>query len=70
MLNQKAAAVAYKVLLLPVRAGEPLPVVTYDAPKQTAQVAWQDQTDVLTFSVGADKRTQVEIKRGGENLLP
>jgi hypothetical protein len=69
MLNQKSSAVAYKVLLLPVKAGEALPEVSYDAAKQTAKVSWKDQTDVLTFATGSDKRTTVEIKRGGESLL-
>jgi hypothetical protein len=69
VINQRAIAVSYKILLLPVKAGDTLPVVTYDAAKQTARVQWKDQTDVLAFSTGPDKRTHVEIKRGNETIL-
>ncbi len=63
VINRRDQAVAYRVLLLPVRSGEPLPVVTYDAGAQTARVSWNGQTDILTFATGRDSRTQVQIAR-------
>jgi hypothetical protein len=70
MINQKASEVAYKILLLPIKAGEPLPKVSYDNANQTARIEWPGQSsDTLKFNVDASKRTLVEIKRGKKILL-
>lgn len=68
-INQKARAVAYKILLLPIRSGDPLPKIAYDNAHQTAEVQWSGQTDELKFSTDASQRTLVEIKRGKKLLL-
>ena len=69
IINQQSKAVAYKVLLLPIKAGEPVPKVSYDAACGTALVKWPDQEDTFTFKTGSDQRTFVEIKRGSKILL-
>jgi hypothetical protein len=69
-INQTVAVVNYRILLLPVKAGEPLPAVTYDPAKQTARVSWTNQVDTLAFRLGDDQRTHVQIARDGKDLLP
>ena len=71
VINRRAVSVNYRVLLLPIRAGQPLPAVTYDAATTIATVHWSaDQTDTLSFSVGPDARTTLRAHRGGTLLLP
>ncbi len=68
VINQRAPEVAYRVLLLPVRAGEPLPTVSYDAKAAVAIVRWGKQTDEFRFAKGEDARTRVTIRRDGRDL--
>jgi len=68
VVNQRAISVAYKVLLLPVKAGEPLPSVSYDASANTAQVKWSAQADVLRFQLNFDARTCIEVRRDGKTI--
>ena len=70
VVNRRDVAVNYRVLLLPIRADQPLPMVAYNSATQTAEVRWPDQTDTLHFTGGADARTQVKITRGDAVLLP
>ncbi len=67
--NQRAGAVAFKTLLLPLKAGDKPPDVTYDAAARTATIKWGDQTDTMVFKAEPDGRTLVEANRGGEALL-
>jgi hypothetical protein len=70
MISRQTKAAAFRVLLLPVKAGDALPKVTYDAASQTAHVAYPGQTDDLKFTTGADGKTTVAITRAGETILP
>ncbi len=71
VVNRRDVAVNYRTLLLPVRAGEPLPVVAYDATQSVATVSWPGgQTDMLTFTVGGDARSHLSARRGDTVLLP
>ena len=54
-----------------MRAGEPLPLVAYDATKSVATVSCPGgQTDTLTFTVGEDGRSHLSARRGDIVLLP
>jgi len=68
-LNQRAGAVAFRTLLLPLKAGEKPPDVTYDAAAQTATIKWGDQIDTMVFKAEPDGRTLVKANRGNEALL-
>jgi hypothetical protein len=68
-VNLRAAEARFRILLVPVRAGSEIPRVSFDPVAQTAVVAWKDQTDVFSFTQGADGRTQIEIQRGAETIL-
>ena len=65
-LNRQAVEAHYRVLLIPFRYGEPLPVVSYQADKATIQ--WSDQTDTLEFGTDATQRSRVTAKRGEKVL--
>jgi len=67
-INSSAAAGEFKVLLLPYRAGEPLPKVSYDAGSQKALVDWPGQTDEFDFRTDESHRTHVAVRRGGSLL--
>jgi hypothetical protein len=69
MINRRATSVGFKVLLLPVRSGEILPTVKYDAVGGVATVSWADQTDTLHFKTGGDSRTRLHATRGETVLI-
>ncbi len=56
----------FRVLLVPFRAGEPLPVVRRRNKRVT--VRWADQTDTLQFDEGADNRTRITVERAQATL--
>ena len=66
VINQRAKSVAFRVLLLPVRAGDPLPAITCAPDAQSARIGWKGVTSVLKFSAGNDNRTRVEISNSYE----
>ena len=68
-INHRASLANFRVLLLPVRAGSPLPVVSWDASKSTATVAFSGQNDKLRFEIGADHRTRLRANRGDSVLI-
>jgi hypothetical protein len=57
----------YKVLLFPYLHGEELPQTEWNADRTELMVKWSDQTDYLTFKVGADGRTRIAIK--GDSVI-
>jgi hypothetical protein len=69
IFNQRAGSVAFRTLLLPMKAGEKPPDIGYDAARQTATINWGDQTDTMVFKPEPDGRTLVTANRGGETLL-
>jgi hypothetical protein len=68
-INTRGNAGAFKVLLLPYRAGEPLPKVSYDAASQKARVEWPGQTDEFDFKTDEAHRTHVSVMRDGKTLV-
>ncbi len=69
MINRRDTEVRFKVLLLPVRCGDPLPVVKFDAKSSGATVTWPDQSDTLRFLSGEDSRTRFSASRGDRVLI-
>jgi len=63
LATQKGIDPRFRILLIPVKGGESLPVVTYDAKSATATVAWPGQKDSLHFSVESDQRYVVGVER-------
>ena len=68
VLGTEAVDVRFRVVLIPFRAGEPLPTLTWDAASTTATITQGPQTDRLVFSI-ADRRTRTTIQRDGARVL-
>ena len=65
VIAEHAVDPAYKILLVPTRAGEQIPEVRWDAGLGAASLRWKDQQEECVFTKGADKRTRFTIKRDG-----
>lgn len=61
VVSSKAPAVRMRVMLFAYRPGTPLPTTEWDG--DAVKVTWPDQKDRLTFEVGEDQRTKLEVKR-------
>ena len=68
-INRRAAAVNFRVLLIPFRAGEPLPQISVDAANGIATVTCAGQRDEIKFSSDADRRTHVSVTRDGKEIV-
>ncbi|KAB7727257.1 hypothetical protein F5984_21755 [Rudanella paleaurantiibacter] len=51
----------FRVLMLPFRAGEALPNISYQ--NNRAVIQWADQTDTLIFDDSTDNRTRITVNR-------
>lgn len=69
VVNHRGKEAAFRILLLPTRAGDPLPTVKYDADRGTATVSYKGESTELTFSVDDRSRTKTSVSRGGKSLL-
>ena len=69
MVNRRAASANFRVLLLPVRAGEALPEVRWDDAKQSASVSYPGQSDSLDFKISQEHRTHLTARRGDLILI-
>ncbi len=67
-VNLKAVEAHFKILLIPMRYGDPSPEIKWDAKTGTAQVSWNDQADEITFMRGADGRTKAAVSRDGKAI--
>ena len=59
VINQVDKKVNYRVLLIPFRFGEKLPVIQYN--NNTATVTRNGKTDKITFSKRNDNRTEIKV---------
>lgn len=60
ILDVKAVAPNFKIMLFPHVVAEPLPVTSWDIPGKTLRVQWDDQQDELVFTPG-DKAYQIKV---------
>lgn len=68
VVNHRGTEARFRILLLPLRAGQPLPGITFDRAKGAAAVSWPGQHDRLEFASGADGRTRVRFLREGARI--
>jgi hypothetical protein len=61
VVRRHADVSRFRVLLLPMRFGAPLPKVTYDPNDQMARIIWPDHQVSLRFEIGADQRSSVNL---------
>ena len=68
ILRSRSVAPDFKVLLFPMRQGDPLPVTTWNAEHTQLSISWKGQQDRCTFARGEDGRTRIKVER--DNELP
>ena len=69
VIASRAVAPDFKVLLLPTRAGEPLPKTLWNADHTVLTIEVGSQIDTYTFHPGPDGRNQMTAARSGEQTL-
>ena len=67
VVNQRAAETNFRVLLMPVLAGEKYPEVSATASR--AVVNWNGQCDEILFALDKQQRTHVSVSRAGKKIL-
>jgi hypothetical protein len=68
VINRRDTEAGFRVLLVPVRSGDPLPELTV-RPDGSVMLRQGTQRDELVFTGRAGKPTGIKILRGGESLL-
>ena len=69
-INHSGPDAHFKILLIPFKAGDELPKISYDTAGGQASVAFPDQMDQLTFSsAGAHGPCGITLSRGGTKVL-
>jgi hypothetical protein len=68
-VDRKAVEAHYRILMIPMKNGDPMPEISYDRAKDKATVKWPDQTDVLHFETVKNNRTAVRVMRGGKAVV-
>jgi hypothetical protein len=66
-IAQTSVGARFTVILTPLRAGQPLPVITGDQAAVT--VAWPDQQDRLVLPTTSEGRRQLQITRAGQPVV-
>lgn len=70
VIPSRSVEPGFKVLLLPVKAGEAVPETRWNDTRTAVTLKWGDVTDELSFTPGADGRTRVTVRRGEKVLSP
>jgi hypothetical protein len=69
VIRSRSIAPDFKVLLFPMRQGDPLPVTKWNDDKTQLTIEWNNQKDTFTFKRGADGRTRMTLSRDGQETL-
>ena len=69
IIASRSMAPRFKILLLPKRAGDPLPTTTINKEHSRLSIVLVDYTDSFDFSVGNDGRTRITANRPGQSPL-
>ncbi len=69
IIPSRSAAPDFKILLFPHRAGEALPVTTWNADRTQLTVKIGERTDVIGFDKAADGRTRLSFTREAQAAL-
>jgi len=68
VVASRSTAPDFKILLFPHRAGDPLPVTTWNADRSALTITIDGRTDVIQLFPAPDGRTQLSFGRGGRTL--
>lgn len=66
MFTRTGVDARFRVLLVPFRAGEALPVVRYL--NREALIQWADQTDTIRFNEDPDNRPRIAVERAQKTI--
>lgn len=69
VIGSRSVTPRYKILLLPTRAGDPLPTTVWSADHTQLTVQVGTQIDTYHFVIGSDGRTGITVMRPGEAAL-
>ncbi len=69
VIPSRSVAPDYKVMLFPYRAGQALPVTTWNESRTVLAIEWPDRVDTWTFQSGADGRTRATLSHAGATRL-
>ena len=69
VIASRSMAPWFKILLLPMRAGVPLPTTTINKEHPRLSIAFKDYTDSFNLSMGNDGRTRITANRPGQSPL-
>ena len=69
VIDHRGVEAHYRVLLIPIRTGDPVPDITFDAASGQAAVKWPAVTDLISFSQGPDARSKVSVTRAGQKVI-
>lgn len=70
LVNHRGTAACFRVLLLPMRAGDALPRIDYETSLSSATVSRPSGVDRIEFRPGEDGRTNVRVLREGQSVIP
>lgn len=68
-INHSGDMGQFRVVLIPFRKGQALPLITYNETLGTAVIAWADQVDRLELAKRKNGKTKTTIKREGKILV-
>lgn len=66
-INKKNTKANYRVLMLPFRYGEDLPLIEYKNDKAT--IKWKGQIDVISFQMDSNNRSHALVQRNGQLIV-
>jgi hypothetical protein len=69
VLATRGVEARFRVLLIPMRSGGAIPALSVDAGRQRVSLAWEHQSDTLTFMPGEDGRTRLRVLRNGAEIV-
>ncbi len=67
VIGSRSVSPDFQILLVPHRAGDPLPVTTWNADRTRLTVTLGTQVDYIAFARGDDGRTRLKLNRDGRD---
>lgn len=69
IIGSRAVAPNFKVLLLPMHAGDPMPKTTWNDDHTVLTIEVGGKTDTFSFQMGADGRNRITASRAGQTAV-
>jgi hypothetical protein len=66
VIASRAVSPRFKILLFPLRAGDPLPSTTWNAAHDQLTIEFSGRRDEFNFTLSADGRTRLAAQRGAQ----